>query len=187
MKKPGFIEGVVVALIACITGSIGYSVLSVFYFEEDTWRILIAAISFGYCIYLLARSRQHTGRISVLVSWLLMSISLWLFQPALLHYLLIHLAVIWLIRELYFHANMLHALLDVILIVLGAALGFSAFLHSGSVLLSMWCFFLVQALFVALPGSNKKAPAEQSAICSHTKFEQAFHTAQSAVKDLSRS
>ncbi len=187
MKKPSFIEGVVAALIASVTGSTGYSVLSVFYYEEDTWRILITAISFGYSIYLLIRCRQNTGRIIVLISWLLMSIALWLFHPTLFNYALIHLAVIWLIRSVYFHASMLCVLFDLGLIAFGTALGFLALLHSASVLLCLWCFFLVQALFVALPGSVKKAPAGQSAISSHKKFQQAFQTAQSAVKDLSRS
>ncbi len=187
MKKPGFIEGVVVAVIICVTTSIGYSIISVFYSATDTWRILIAVISFGYSIYLLGRSRQLSGRIIVLAIWLLMSIALWLFKPPIIDYALIHLAAIWLIRSFYFHARIVYTLLDLGLITLSAAMGFWAFLHSGSLLLSLWCLFLVQALFVAIPGSIKTAPADQSSTNSNVKFQQVLRTAQSALNNLSRS
>ena len=186
MKKPSFIEGVVVALIVCVIGSIGYSIISIFCSTADTWRILIAVISFGYSIYLLGRSQQRTGRIIVLTIWSLMSVALWLFETPFNHYALIHLVSIWLIRSLYFHASILYALLDLGLIALSAAIGFWALQHSGSLLLSLWCLFLVQALFVAIPGSKKTARSDQSTSNNHAKFQQALRTAQSAMNNLSQ-
>ncbi len=186
MNKPGFIEGVVVALVLCIAGSIGYSIVSVVCNNYDTWRVLIAAISFGYSVYLLGRSLQHTGRIIVTLSWLLMSVAVWLFEPPLLHYALIHLASLWLIRSLYFHASILSTLLDLGLIALGVAVSFWALIHSGSPLLSLWCFFLVQAVFVTIPGRIKPVPTNQDTTNSNVKFQQAMRNAQSALNSMTR-
>lgn len=184
MNKPGFIEGVVVALVMCIAGSIGYSVVGVVCNDYDTWRVLIAAISFSYSIYLLWRSQQRTGRIIVTLSWLLMSVAIWLIEPSLLHYALIHLASLWLIRSLYFHASILSTLLDFGLIALGVAVALWALIHSGSLLLSLWCFFLVQAVFVTIPGKIKSVPTNQAVTNNNVKFQQAIRNAQSALNSL---
>ncbi len=185
MNKPGFIEGVVVALVMCIAGSIGYSVIGVVCNDYDTWRVLIAAMSFSYSIYLLGRSQQRTGRIIVTLSWLLMSATIWSFEPPLLQYALIHLASLWLIRSLYFHASILGTVLDLGLIGFGVAVAFWALIHSGSLLLSLWCFFLVQAVFVTIPGRIRTAPTNQDTSNSNVKFQQAMRNAQSALNSLS--
>lgn len=184
MNKPGFIESVVVALVLSIAGSIGFSVIGVVCNDYDTWRVLIVAISFGYSIYLLGRSQQHTGRIIVTVSWLLMSVAIWLIEPPLLYYALVHLASLWLIRSLYFHTSILSTLLDFGLIALGVAVALWALIHSGSPLLSLWCFFLVQAVFVTIPGRIKPVPTNQDTSKSNVKFQQALRNAQSALSSL---
>ena len=90
-----------------------------------------------------------------------MSVAIWLIEPPLLHYALIHLTSLWLIRSLYFHASILSTLLDFGVIALGLAVALWALIHSGSLLLSLWCFFLVQAVFVAIPGRIRPAPTNQ--------------------------
>ncbi len=186
MNKPGFIEGVVVALVMCIAGSIGYSVIGFVCNDYDTWRVLIAAMSLGYSIYLLGRSQQRTGRIIVMASWLLMSSAIWLIEPPLPHYALSHLASLWLIRSLYFQMSILSTLLDLGLIGLGGAVAFWALIHSGSPLLSLWCFFLVQAVFVAIPGRIKPVSRNQHSTDSNVKYQQALRNAQSALNSLTR-
>jgi hypothetical protein len=184
MNKPGFIEGIVVAGVISITGLIGFYTVNLFCNQADTWRVLITIISFGYSIYLLARSQQRIGRITVLASWLLIATATWLYQPPLIHYAFIHLTTLWLIRSLYFHTNSLSVLLDFGLFAFGVAVAFWALIHSGSVMLSLWCLFLVQALFATIPDNNKPATSTQTAINSNATFQQALRTAQSAINSL---
>jgi hypothetical protein len=184
MNKPDFIEGVVVAFMICITALIGFFIVGLLCNQTDTWRVLITMISLGYSIYLLGRSQQRTGRITVLASWLLIAIATWLYQSSLIHYALIHLTTLWLIRSLYFHINLRSVMLDLGLIVLGVAIAFWALIHSGSPLLSLWCVFLVQALFVAIPDTIKQASSTQTATNSNAKFQQALRTAESAMNSL---
>ncbi len=141
-------------------------------------------MSFSYSIYLLGRSQQRTGRIIVTLSWLLMSVAIWWFELPLLHYALVHLAALWLIRSLYFHTSILSTVLDLGLIGFGVAVAFWALIHSSSPLLSLWCFFLVQAVFVTIPGRIRPAPTNQDSSNSNIKFQQALRTAQSALNSL---
>jgi hypothetical protein len=86
----------------------------------------------------------------------------WWTAPPLPLYLLIHVAAIWLLRSLYF-----------------------AITRSGSMFLATWCFFLVQALFVAIPPRIKRVnkyrrdtPAESQ------PFETARRQADQALRQL---
>jgi hypothetical protein len=53
-------------------------------------------------------------------------------------------------------------------------------------LLGIWCFLLVQALFVFIPKSiNRKPGATQAAHESADRFQHAYRAAETAVRKLS--
>ncbi len=62
----------------------------------------------------------------------------------------------WLVRSLYFYSGVLPALMDLGLSALSITAAVWAISQSGSVFLATWCFFLVQALFVAIPPAVKR-------------------------------
>jgi hypothetical protein len=91
---------------------------------------------------------------------------------------------VWLIRSLYFYSSVLSALADLALNALSVIAAVWAVRQTGSVFLSFWCFFLVQALFVAIPAAmqrNKHGPAEAE---SEDRFQQAYRVAESALRNL---
>ena len=112
LSAPSFVEGVVVALVVALAGALTYSALSLALSGAEALRLTIAGLGLGYLLYLLGRSPERVGRIAVLVLWGTASGLLWVLSPSLSIYLLIHLAMIWMARSLYFHQRPLSALAD---------------------------------------------------------------------------
>jgi len=185
MKQATFLEGVGIALAASVTGSILFTALTPLFASGAVLRLLIAALAFAYVLYLLQRSRERIGRVTVIGVWLLAAVLLWLWQPGLLLYLLLHLGMVWLVRALYFYSSALSALADLGLNGLALAAAVWAASHTGSLLLSIWCFFLLQAAFVAIPATPRRGGPSHSGPNESDDFQRAHHVAETALRKLS--
>ena len=183
MRGPGFLEGVAVALTASVATSILFGALAPLFGGDSVLRGLIALLGLAYSLYLLRRSHVRVGRVSVIAGWCLAALVLAVWHPPLLLYLVLHVALLWLVRALYHYASVLSALADLGLngVALAAALWAST--HTASLLVSTWCFFLLQALFVAIPRDLRAAqdvPTDPA-----DRFQQAHRAAQAALRKLS--
>jgi hypothetical protein len=186
MRRPSVLEGAGVALVASIGGGVLYSVLSTLFVSEFLLRLLIAVTGLLYVLYLLRRSGEKVGRIASLTLWIVSAFIIWLIGLSLPLYLMVHLGLVWLIRSLYYYASMISAIADLGLVIFGIAAALWAVLQTGSLFLSVWCFFLVQALFVFIPGSWKRSRLPGSAVHSEEAcFQNAYRTAQAALTRLS--
>lgn len=186
MKRPTFLEGVGLALAASLSGAILFSALTPVIGHPALLKLLIAGLGLTYTLYLLRRSGQRLGRVVTLSAWFLFSAILWLLDPPLTLYLLLHIGLIWLIRSLYFYSSLLSALADLGLSGLGLATASWALLQTGSLLLGIWCFFLLQALFCTIPAEMKKRPAPTGAGGNPADhFHQAEQAAEAALRHLS--
>jgi hypothetical protein len=184
MSAPSFLEGVGVAVVASLAGSIGYWAFSAVL--GGGLRLVIAGLSLGYLLYLLARSRERVGRLTTLAAWSLTALALWWLQSPLSLYVLGHLGALWLVRSLYFHSGPLAALADLGLNAFALAAALWALGHTGSLLLALWCFFLVQALFVAIPARPPRECGDGAAEPDlEAHFQQAQRTAEAALRRLS--
>jgi hypothetical protein len=186
MKQPTFLEGIAVAIATSLAGSMLYSILDVVFPGVPVLRLLIAGLGLAYVVYLLYRSPERVGRITAVAAWVLVAGVLWFMQPSLLLYLFVHLVAIWLIRSLYFYSSALSAVTDLGLNGLGLTAATWAVARTGSVFLGIWCFFLVQALFVLIPKSIRRRPATGPAGHEHEdRFQHAYRAAETAVRKLS--
>lgn len=149
MKKTTFWQGVVVALLLALIGSFSLAALPLFMTTATAWKLVVTALALGYALYLLQRSGERTGRIVVPSIFLLISLVGFGTLPTGL-FVLLQVALIWLVRVLYHHQRLLSALTDLALSALACAAAVWA-LATGSHFLTLWCFFLVQALFVWIP------------------------------------
>lgn len=186
MKPPTFLEGVAVALGASVFGSVMYTALVPLFAGGTVLRLLLAVIGLGYVVYLMRRSHERVGRITMLLVWGLVTLATWLLQPSLLLFVVVQLGMIWLVRALYFHGSVLSALADLGLTGMSLSAAVWASIHTGSLFLSIWCFFLVQTLFVAIPHDISR----RSAIGPDTaeggdRFQQAYREAESALRKFS--
>lgn len=185
MKRVGFFEGVSIALVASIGASVLFMALTSFFAMDFVLRVLIAAMGLMYTLYLLQRSGEKAGRITSVVMWLAAATTLWLLGPGLPVYLLGHLCLIWLIRTLYYHSSLISALLDFGLVLFGAAAALWAGSETGNFFLSVWSFFLVQALFAAIPKRwlhSRETPKQANPL--HDRFQEAYRAAEAAIRKL---
>lgn len=185
MKKATFMEGVGIALISSIAVASLFTVMSSLFIGGSLFNLLIAALSFIYILYLLIRSKERVGRVSVIVIWFAITLTSLLFISSIMFYVAIQLFMIWLIRSLYFYNSVFSALLDLAMTGMSLVVAMWALSVSGSLFLTFWSFFLVQALFVYIPKNfaSKKDP-ESSHQIDGDKFEYAYHAAEVAVGKL---
>ena len=183
-NRPGFLEGVVVALAASLVGSLLYAVLVPPLPSGPVLRLLIAGIALGYVIYLLRRSPERVGRITVLAAWVLAAAVIWLMGTPLVLYLALHLGLVWLIRSLYFYSSVLCALADLGLSGLSLATALWAAGHTHSLFLGIWCLFLVQALFTAIPVNLQRRSGDATPTPEQDRFDHAHRAAETALRKL---
>ncbi len=185
MKHPGFLEGVAVAMSAALTASVAHPVLSPLFGSEWTLRLIIGGLGLGYVLYLLHRAREHVGRITTTAVWLLLAGLTASFISSLTLYLAAHLGMVWLVRTLYHRSGVLAAVADLALNTLAWMGGVWALLHSGSLFLGVWTFFLVQALFVVVPRRSGAGKAADTTAPRHPDpFQQAQRNAETALRRL---
>ncbi len=184
-KQATLFEGMMVALISSLIGSIGYFALSTIFSDSIIIRFLISGLGFAYLLYLLSRSRERIGRVTVILIWSMMVVTLWFFWPPITLFILFHMIAIWLVRSLYFYNSLFSALADFGLHSLSIAAAFWAASHTGSLFLSIWCFFLTQALFVLIPTRHSKPNTHTKTINNDAQFQRAYQAADAAVRKLS--
>ncbi|MCF6262882.1 MAG: hypothetical protein L3J24_04770 [Xanthomonadales bacterium] len=182
-KSATFNEGLAIAFSTSLIGSVLYYLLSAFIGDSQLLRLLISIASFGYILYLLNRGQTRLGRVSIMGLWLVISTALWFYSPPAVLFLLVHISMLWIIRSLYFYSSALSALADLGLNLLSIAAAFWTARYTGSVFLSIWCFFLIQAMFVAIPKNLWSENRPQTVVDDH--FQNAYRAAQSAVIKLS--
>ena len=183
MSTPTFSRGVLVAGALAVVAAAGFATVMPFVGFGSAVRLGIPAVSLVYILYLLRTSGERTGNIATLSLWSALAIASWWVAPPLPFYVLIHVAAIWLVRSLYFYAGVLPSLMDLGLSLL-AICGFVwALSRTGSVLLATWSFFLVQALFVAIPPAIGRRTVSAESVDNST-FERARRQADEALRAL---
>ena len=185
MKKATFFEGVGFALISSIVVAVIFTAMSHIFLNGTIFRLLIAGLSFSYLIYLFLRSNECTGKVTIISIWFAITIVSLMFVSSLLLYITIQLFMIWIMRSLYFYNSVFSALTDLVLTGMSLLVAIWAMSVSGSIFLSFWCFFLMQALFVFIPKNFAvKDKSEYVYPQNDDKFEHAYHAAEIAVSKL---
>jgi len=181
-RRPGFFQGVMVAVILAFVASIAATGLAAFIGIGAASRLVIPLLGLAYLLYLVARSGERTGRVTVIVAWCVMSLALWWIAPPLPMYVLIHAGAIWLTRSLYFYSGIIPSLLDMALTGFALMTAAWALSRTGSLFMGTWSFFLIQALFAAIPADLKRKAHQTAA--SNEPFEQARRRADAALRQL---
>jgi len=186
MKSMSFVRGIGIALVLALACSILFSVLTSFLGSAEALRLLIPAATFAYLLCLLGRSRHRTGRITAILLWCVAAIGLWFLIPGIGLYLIVHGVLIWAVRSVYWYSGVLCALLDLALTLTSLATAVWAAQHTASVFLSVWCLFLIQALFVFIPTEiRKRGKSRRTRQPEWDNFTRAQHAADAALRRLS--
>jgi len=181
MKRPSFVTGVLLAAALALVASVVTAALAPLLGPGLVVRLLVPLLALAWLLWFLAGSGIRTGRLTSLALWVLLAGALLWFAPPLPAYLLAHAGAIWLVRSLYAYSGVLPAIADLALTgfsLLGAAWALS---RTGSVFMGTWCFFLLQALWVAIPASLREPRAPDH---DDTRFERARRSAEAALGQL---
>ncbi len=185
MKRPSFFHGVIVAAVLGFFASAIVATLTPFVGLGAVVRLVIPLLGLSYLLYLLNRSAERLGRVTTITFWTATAAVTWWVSPPLPLYLMIHVGAVWLVRCLYFYSGVMPALMDLGLGALSVSAAVWAITRSGSVFLATWCFFLVQALFVAIPPAvQRKAKPEQITPADSENFGRASRQAEAALRQL---
>lgn len=185
MKRPSFFHGVIVAAVLGFFASAVVATLTPFVGLGAVVRLVIPALGLAYLLYLFSRSEERVGRVTTLSVWSALAAVTWWVSPPLPLYLLVHVGAVWLVRSLYFYSGLVPALMDLGISALSVSATVWAITRSGSVFLATWCFFLVQALFVAIPPTaQRKQNARQNTTAASENFELARRQADHALRQL---
>lgn len=185
VKRAGFMHGVIIAAIFGFFASAMVVTLTPLLGFGSVIRLLIPALALAYLLYLMRYSEKRLGRVTTFLLWSVLALVTWWLAPPFPLYLLIHVAAVWLVRSLYFYSGLIPALMDLGLNALSISAAVLAMTRSGSVFLATWCFFLLQALFVAIPPTfqGTKKPVHEFA-AERESFERARRQADAALRQL---
>jgi hypothetical protein len=184
MKRLSFLRGGVIGFGISVVGAFLFSVLSMSFNNDLIIRCIIAGAGFFYVIQLMRVSGERVGFIATVVVWTIACTILLWWHPSLVLYLAAHTILIWLVRSLCFYSSVLSALADFGLSFLSFCAAIWAAIHTGDVFLSIWCFFLVQALSATIPTQFKKR-TEFASVIQDDRFQRAYRMAESALSKLS--
>lgn len=180
-----FLGGVAVAFILAAAGAAAFAALTTVLTSDVAIRATSTLLGSAYLLYLLSRSEERTGRIVTIVVWLSGAVATSVLAASLPLFFVCHVVMIWLVRTLYFHGSFIPALLDLGITGLAFAAAIWAARTSGSMFLAVWCFFLVQALFVVIPESTNAQA--QSGGFDDQPFKRAHRSAGAALRRLANS
>jgi hypothetical protein len=185
MRRLTFFHGAVAAALFAVAGSVAVTALTPIAIFGGFYQLLVAALGLAYLLYMFSFSSERIGRLTTLSLWAGMSLTLWFFDTPFGLYLMAQIGALWLVRSVYFYSSALSALIDLALNVVAVASAYWAAVHTGSVFLTLWCFFLVQALFVAIPPELRRQSRRSPVSHPNTEnFERARLRAEKAIRQL---
>jgi hypothetical protein len=185
MSRDGFWRQAGIALLLSATGAVLHLASSPLLGPAIALRAVIVGLAAAYLGWLLHDSRARTGVLVSLVAWLFVSAGLCVLDPAIAAWLLVQSLMIWLLRSLHRHDTLMAAVADAVLGALAVAAALATAGTTHNLFLTLWSYFLVQAMFVFLPSSRMPLAAAASAIAPDDAFSQSCRTAEDALRRLS--
>lgn len=186
VKRPGFVEGAGVALVAALASSAMMLVFAGMVTGPLLLRALVAALGLGYLLYLLVRTNTRVGKVSTMLVWALLTGVTLVLNPPLLVHLCTQVGLVWLLRAFCVQRSVLPALADLGLCALSVAVAVWAAERTGNVFMAAWCLLLVQAAYVAIPRRNRAvAHSKPSRNSDDERFAAAQRMADVALRRLS--
>ncbi len=185
MSRFSFVHGVVVAAVLAPAAAVVFAALSVLWPGTFVIKLVITLLGGAYFAVIVVRAKLRFGRIALPLAWLLAAGIIAITATGLASFLVAHAVLLWLSRSLCCHTSVLSALFDLGLAALALIAASATALHSGSVLLSVWCFFLVQALFCFIPQHWQRCPSD-TIDDPAAGFTRAARRAEAAFLELNR-
>jgi len=189
MNTPSFKEGLFMAFGLSFFGSLFFYGISLFVTSDNQIYLTASLLGLIYILYLMNQSKVETGRITALTIWIVITLSSWFTAIPFSLFIIVQLAIIWMLRSLYFYSSIFTSIADLFLSTISFSAALWAGFHSGSLFLALWSLFLMQSLFIFIPASlNKKSNQnlQHSLFNTHSAsdFDRAHNSAKQALGKL---
>lgn len=184
--KPSLTRELAVGFVLSLVGAAFAASLPVALPTGGVYRAVVAALGLAYVLYRLSRATDRVGRVVTVLVWCAAATTTWLMAPSFAVYVAVHAGLIWLVRTFYVHSDLRAAAVDLGLTAMSLAFAVWAVRRTESFLLGAWCFFLIQAMHVAIPKwlAERGAPHAGTDALPADRFAQAHRAAQEALKRL---
>jgi len=186
MQRPTLLEGILVGLVVSLAASPMVFLLSLLLGTVMAGKAVIVVIAYAYIVYLLAQSGRTAGRTTLAVLSLLALLASLVLEARWTTVVLVAVALIWGIRACTYSRSLVAWLLHGGLCLLGLGAALWAYTHSGSIVLAVWSFFLLQALFVCVPPRLAQRPVEEGDVAGGQEGDGFVRAHQAAQKALGR-
>lgn len=186
MSTPSFWRSVLFALALSIVGALLHMVFVGVFGRALSLRLIVLVVSAIYVLSLLYASPLRSGRMVAGLAWLALAGLLVIFNPVLSVWLVLQTAFIWLLRGLQTYDSLIAAGLDALLCAIALAAAVATAMHTHSLFLTLWSYFLVQALQVFVP--RRLQPHSSGAAVpgnDFNDFDSAYRNAEMALRRLS--
>ena len=186
MAAKTYLEWVTFAFLASAAGSVLDAILAPLMPQAERHALLCAALGLACLVHLSRRLPGKPGSL-IMLSLSFPVTLVGLIAPLPLGYqLLLQAALIWAVRSILVYGDARRVMADLCLQALALAALAAAYSRTGSVMLSIWSFFLVQASFVFIADSRPRAHGQLSPEAQKEfRFSRALRVAENAIARLS--
>lgn len=183
MKPPSLWREIGVALALSVVGAIGFPTLAAFGGASTALRLTVLGLGAAYALLLLMAMPARVGKLVVAIVGGGLGVGLVALDPPLTVWVLALTAGIWLLRCCYRHDGLIAATKDAALSLFAIAAASYAMLHTRSLFLALWAYFLVQSLWTLI-STAAATPAVARDDGGASRFDQAERTAEAALRRL---
>lgn len=185
MNTPGFWREVGIGLLLSAVGAVLMAALAPLLGTPLVLRAVLCLLAAAYLLLLLHALRARAGRLLAVAAFVGLCGALLLVNPPAWLWLGAMVGLVWLVRSLYRYASLGFAAADAVLSGLALCAALAAAAQTHGVFLSLWSFFLVQALWVLIPtGRPPNHPQHIVPSASEAAFDRAYRTAEDALERL---
>jgi hypothetical protein len=188
MKRPGLIQGIIVAVVLSLAAPVLYHLCDLLVPRLLALKLVIVALTGAYVLYLLKLHHARIGNIVLGTGTALILLAALLWGVAATTLVFVSIPLIWIVRSLIAYSSVFMSIVDGALCLLGLGAATWAFGATGSAFWATWCLFLTQSLFTLIPeqpGRIKK-PASSIPAMETDRFSAAHKAAEAALRALAR-
>ena len=189
MKRPGLIQGIIVAVVLSLAAPALYHLCDLLVPRLLALKLVIVALTDAYVLYLLKLHHARIGNIVLGTGTVLILIAALLWGMATSTLVFVSITLIWIVRSLITYSSVFMSILDGALCLLGLGIAVWAYGATGSAFWAIWCFFLSQSLFALIPEQpgRPNKPAGSTPLMETGGFSAAHKAAEAALRELARS
>lgn len=184
MKNPSILNGIVTAIVITLASIPVTIVLQPAVSFGVAFKLTVLAASVVYLAYMVNNRRGRAGNVTLLGLLLIVLVIAGMVNIGLASTIVLATGSIWLLRSWLFHRSLIAVAADFVLCLtsLGGALW--AFHYGGGYFGALWCFFLIQALFVLIAGVGGSKSLSEAGGSDGSRFERARYTAEVALERI---